>query len=252
MILFFSGTGNSAYAAQYMNQVLGDEIADLFDKIRTADYTEMKSDSPWVIVSPTYCWQLPRILEEWILRTDFRGNQDMYFILTCGSGTGNAGKYLRRLCEGKGLNYRGYAGVLMPENYIAMFTAPEKEKAGQIIEKAEHRLLETAEAIRSGELLTQKNAGLVGRLCSGPVNKIYYPLIVKDKKFYTEDSCDGCGLCVKKCPMGNISLNDGRPVWSGKCTHCMACIAHCPHEAIEYGRASRGKERYLCSKIKFL
>ena len=250
MILFFSGTGNSAYAAHYVNRVLKNEIADLFEKIKNADYSEVKSDDPWVIVAPTYCWQLPRILEDWIMRTDFRGNRDIYFILTCGSSTGNAGKYLRKLCEHKGLNYRGYAEVVMPENYIAMFNAPGNDEAEQIIGKAEQRLSDIAEVIQGQGTFADTSTGIAGIICSGPVNRIYYPLLVRDRKFYAENSCDGCGFCVRKCPLGNISLSNGRPIWNGKCTHCMACIAHCPHEAIEYGRASWGRERYLCSKFR--
>ena len=42
------------------------------------------------------------------------------------------------------------------------------------------------------------------------------------------------------------SIENGRPVWGGHCTHCMACICDCPAAAIEYGKASIGKPRYHC------
>lgn len=41
------------------------------------------------------------------------------------------------------------------------------------------------------------------------------------------------------------SLQNGKPVWGQDCTHCMACICYCPAEAIEYGKMSLGKPRYL-------
>ncbi|MFR7743510.1 MAG: hypothetical protein ACLU3I_09600 [Acutalibacteraceae bacterium] len=53
----------------------------------------------------------------------------------------------------------------------------------------------------------------------------------------------GCGQCAKRCPMNNVTLKDGKPVWGKVCTHCMACICYCPVSAIEYGKralASRG------------
>ena len=61
-----------------------------------------------------------------------------------------------------------------------------------------------------------------------------------------QDKCSGCGLCVQLCPLNNITLKNGKPVWGGGCTHCMACICSCPARAIEYGRKSRGKPRYFC------
>ena len=38
----------------------------------------------------------------------------------------------------------------------------------------------------------------------------------------------------------NIKIQNGKPVWGKDCTHCMACICHCPTEAIEYGKKSVG------------
>jgi hypothetical protein len=35
-----------------------------FDKIRDNDYTPVVSDRPWIISAPTYCWQIPKILED--------------------------------------------------------------------------------------------------------------------------------------------------------------------------------------------
>ncbi|MBR4020078.1 MAG: EFR1 family ferrodoxin, partial [Firmicutes bacterium] len=69
---------------------------------------------------------------------------------------------------------------------------------------------------------------------------------VKAEKFYTKDSCTGCGLGESLCPVNNVKLKDGKPVWDDFCTHCMACICHCPTEAIEYGKTSVGKVRYTC------
>ena len=54
----------------------------------------------------------------------------------------------------------------------------------------------------------------------------------------------GCSKCVELCPLNNIHLENGKPVWGKNCTHCMACICYCPKEAIEYGKKSRNKPRY--------
>ncbi len=84
---------------------------------------------------------------------------------------------------------------------------------------------------------------------SALVNPLFYRLIVKAKAFTVSDACTSCGHCAAVCPLGNIRLDGGKPVWGTECTHCMACICGCPTSAIEYGRASVGKPRYQCPDL---
>ncbi|MGN0984081.1 MAG: flavodoxin domain-containing protein [Gemmiger sp.] len=63
------------------------------------------------------------------------------------------------------------------------------------------------------------------------------PRIVRDWLAETDFPCGAQA-------MNNITIQNGKPVWGGDCTHCMACICRCPTEAIEYGKKSLGKPRY--------
>ena len=54
MIIYFSGTGNSEYAAERIGRTINEEAVDLFEKIRRRDFSEMQADRPWVVVVPTY------------------------------------------------------------------------------------------------------------------------------------------------------------------------------------------------------
>ena len=69
MILYYSGTGNSEYAAKRIGGEIGDEVLNLFEKLRDGDVSEMHSEKPWVIVTPVYAWRIPRILREWMKKT---------------------------------------------------------------------------------------------------------------------------------------------------------------------------------------
>ena len=55
--------------------------------------------------------------------------------MDCGSEIGNAAKYNRSPAEQKQLHYMGTAQIIMPENYIAMFNAPQVDEAQQITAK---------------------------------------------------------------------------------------------------------------------
>lgn len=247
MILYFSGTGNSEYTAKRIGNVTGDRVVNLFEKIRNNDFSEMHSESPWVIAVPTYAWRIPRIVQRWIENTTLAGNKKIYFVMTCGSNIGNAGKYLEKLCTEKKMNYLGCMGITMPENYIAMFSVPTPEKAVQIIRQAECVIDKAALLIQKGENFPPAHITFADNMSSGIVNELFYPMFVHAKKFYATDACISCGICVNLCPLNNIRLEKGKPVWGKDCTHCMSCICRCPKESIEYGRRSKGQVRYLCS-----
>ena len=248
MILYFSGTGNSEYTAKRIGKEIDDEVFNLFDKIRNRDFSDMHSERPWVVSVPTYAWRIPRIVEKWLENTRLKGNKDIYFVMTCGGSIGKAGKYLEKLCAEKKMNYCGCAGIVMPENYIALFSTPTEESALQIIEQAERVINDTAHVIKSCDKLVQSNISFGDKMNSGIVNGIFYPMFVHAKKFYATDACISCGKCAAVCPLNNVRLENGKPVWGGNCTHCMACICRCPKEAVEYGKHSHGLPRYTCKK----
>ena len=107
-------------------------------------------------------------------------------------------------------------------------------------------LRQAADWIRAGADFPAGNTGGLDRLKSGPVNSLFYRFYVRTGPFTVSDACVSCGKCQRLCPLGNIRIQEGRPVWGDRCTHCMACICGCPAGAIEYGRISRGKPRYQC------
>lgn len=246
MILYFSATGNSAYAARCVAQQLGDDTVDLLSRLQTRDHTPLFSERPWIVVCPTYAWRLPRLVRNWLELTPLRGSREIYFLLTCGDSIGAAGGYARALCEKKGLRCLGCAEIVMPENYIALFRAPAPDRAAQIVAAAHPAIDRTAKLMAVGAQLAEPAPKLADRVRSGPINLLFYRFVIRPQKFFTTDRCTGCGLCVQLCPTRNIRLTAGRPVWGRSCTHCMACLCRCPAAAVEYGRGTARKARYHC------
>lgn len=244
MVLFFSGTGNSRHTAQRIAARLSDQLVCVNDRIKAGDVSPVQTEGRLIIVTPTYAWRIPRVVEDWLRRTPFPGTAQVWFVMTCGSEIGNAAKFNRALCAEMGIPYMGTAGVVMPENYIAMFHAPDADEAREIVARADPAIQRAASLIAAGQEFPPPRRNLYDRFMSGPVNPAFYRLCVKAKAFRAGDGCTGCGTCARLCPTNNISLREGKPVWGDRCTHCMACICYCPTEAIEYGKKSVGQPRY--------
>ena len=249
MVLYFTGTGNSRYAASIISNICGDELVSINAIMRQriedpyiAKYS-FESNMPFVVVCPTHCWNVPRAVQQFLKDSRFIGNKKLYFFLTCGSSTGSASELAKQLCADIGMEFMGLSSVVMPENYIAMFKTPSYDDALGIIRSSVSRIESCARLIGMEKHIYDMNKGQVWL---SKLNPIFYRAFVKDKAFCTTEDCNECGLCEKICPAVNINLDDkGLPRWKGNCIHCMACINSCPKQAIEYGRMSRGKRRYL-------
>lgn len=247
MILYFTGTGNSRYIAARIADGTRHSQIRIHDRIKTGDTSPVLSDEDLILVVPTYAWRIPRLVHKWLRETEFPGAKRMWFVMNCGSEIGSAPAYNQKLCREMHLVYMGTAQIRMPENYIAMFDVPQAEEAEQIISCAQAEIDRVIQAVLAGNKLTPPAGRFYDPLLSGPINAVFYTVCVRSGAFTVKSACIGCGKCVQLCPLNNIALRDGRPVWGKTCTHCMACICQCPTEAIEYGKRSQGKPRYYCS-----
>lgn len=244
MVFYFSGTGNSQLAAKQIAAALGDKLVSINQALKSGERQTFHSESPLVFVVPTYAWRMPKVVSDWILASCFEGNQHAYFVLTCGGSVGNAATYAKKLCTETKLQFCGLVLVVMPNNYVALSNTTDKAECAVIMEKANTRLLSLSALVKKREPFPEAAITLKDRVNSGPICGLFYTFFVHDKGFTVSDGCTSCGKCAQRCPLNNISLKDGKPVWHGNCTHCMACIGGCPAEAIEYKAASKGNRRY--------
>ena len=238
---FMSGPVNPVF---YRFFVKADAFRATDACIKAGNTAPVQTGRDVVLVTPTYAWRIPRVVSEWLGKTELTGAERIWFVMDCGSEIGNAAGYNRQLAAQKQLQYMGTAQIIMPENYIAMFNAPQKEQARSIVEQAEPALQKVLTRLKAGQEFPPPRENLYDRFMSGPVNPVFYRFFVKADAFRATDACIGCGKCVELCPLNNIHLENGKPVWGKNCTHCMACICYCPKEAIEYGKKSKGKPRY--------
>lgn len=242
MILYFSGTGNSRYVAKRIAEISKDEMISINKRLKENDYSPIKSEKAFIFVGPVYAGRLPRVMNEYIKKVSFTGNSKAYFIGTCAATPWATVEYVKKLCEEKSFSFMGFNSVIMPQGYIAGGGTQPKEVNDKILAKAEPEIIKIAETIREKQMLPKEQPGKA--IMSKVLNPIMYSLMISAKGFSVTDRCSGCGKCETRCSLNNIKLVNGKPVWGNTCTHCMACIAGCPAEAVEYGNKTKGKPRY--------
>lgn len=250
MVLFFSATGNTEFIARQLALKLGDDCLNLLDRVKRGDHSPLHSDKPFIICAPVYVCEMPRFLAKYLKQQTFTGSREVYFIFTSGGYAGISGQLAKAMVRKKKMKYLGHAEFKMPRNYVAndhYSMLPAEQVQERILNSCRH-LEEVVADIQAGQKLKARHIWLFETIITLPFNPVWSRLKYKTDDFYTTDACVGCGKCERLCPLNNISLKERKPVWGQECTHCMACIANCPTEAIEYGTISQTKEKYRFSK----
>lgn len=247
MIFYFTGTGNSLYAASNIAEAQGDRvfsIAKLMDQNEDVYHYELGENELLGFAFPIFAWAPPKIVLEFIKRLDVKGKPYVFSLCTCGDEEGNTAKVLRKALAKKDLSLDGSFTLRMPNNYIIGFDVDPKDLEAEKLKAAERMLSEINKTISQ----RQKNVNLTipGRfpaLKTALVNPMFNRFALNTRQFSADDTCTSCGICEKICPVHTIKV-EGKPVWGKACTQCLGCIHRCPVHAIQYGKGTARKGRY--------
>ena len=246
-IYYFTGTGNSLAAAKKIAAALEDcELVSISSLKETTG--DIVPDAERVgIICPVYFAGLPAMVASFAERLDLTRVSYIFSVLTYGGG-GNTSALAQLDGIFKKKSERGLSAgysVLMPGNYILMYESPTGDKQETILTSADEKLRKISDDIGlckeirlSGSLLwSVLHTLLYSRFISGVHNK--------DRKFSVSDECTSCGICASVCPAGNIELVNKKPVWKHHCELCCGCIHLCPVKAIQAGKKTAGRARYM-------
>lgn len=250
MIFYFSGTGNSLDVAQQMAEHCNDSIVSIADEMKNGKevYEYCLDEGEAVgIVYPVYAWAPPLMVTDFISKLSIPNANERYFysIATCGDNIGNTMDVLNKALVESNLHLDSGFSVIMPNNYILMGDVDSKEEASKRLENAHEQIQSISKVVRNREpKVFQIKKGPAPFIFTGIINPLFNRFAMETKHFYAEDTCTGCGLCEEICPTKNIIVN-GKPAWGLDCTQCLACLHRCPEKAIQYGKKTKAKGRYV-------
>ena len=260
MIFYFSGTGNTRWAAQLLAEATGEELRYIPDELGKTELNyELKDGERLGFCFPTHGWQPPRIVREFIRQATFITEPSaispqppyIYALTTCGDNMGYAMRIFEKVLQQKGLHTDARFAIVMPESNVcfSFLHLDTDEKARQKVEAARQRMKHicqvSSERQRDVEELVK---GGIPFTYTYIIGGYYNKHLITDTKFWVDDkACIQCGLCQKVCPVDDIKGTP--PVWlhNERCTNCLACYHHCPAHAIHWGNMKRGQ--YLLNKL---
>ncbi len=251
MIFYFTGTGNSRWAAETLGKELNQRVISITKELQeqgnTFNYT-LKAGELLLFVFPIHSWGPPPIVTEFIGKISLNGYQQhpVYVVCTCGDDCGHTNRIMQRALAAKGWTVNGCYSVTMPNNYILMkgFDVDSKEVEKEKLEAAPERLAVIISAIRNRKNKGLYHPGKFAGIKTALINPLFIKFALGKTAFRVTDRCISCGLCEKVCPTGTVRMEAGRPVWGSSCIQCVACIHQCPVRAIEYGNETVKKGRY--------
>lgn len=235
-IVYYSGTGNTHKVAGCFETCLKDKgiTVHTYSVAETGASQTMEEDL-LLLVYAVHALNAPEAVEKWIAGLPHSDGKRAAVISASGGGEVCPNTACRRGCIRR-LRNKGFAVVyeemlVMPSNWIV----------------ATHEGL----AVRLLEILPSKVDKIVTDILSG-VNKRKSPLIIDSflsvlcklertgarqfgKRIRCSENCNGCGICSKNCPAGNIEMKEDRPAFGSLCHLCLSCMYGCPKKALRPG-----------------
>lgn len=247
-IFYFSSTGNSLYVAKRLKEKLQDSELVSITKAYNEGNFQYDCEKA-IIIWPLHCFGLPVIVEKFVSKLKL--NKDAYIFgvqVTGGGQTNNTFVKINELLNSKDLKLSNSIEIKYISNYIRAGRNVTEKRVENALDNNEWKIDRLIERIKDKEV--EEISKAKNLLHTALYNGWRYKYKNKDKKFNVNDSCIGCSICEKICPVKNIEITNSRPIWKGNCVDCMGCVNICPKKAINIGKSTIKKNRYKNPYIK--
>lgn len=237
-IAWFSGTGGTKKAAVYFYQALTSRGVNVniieIDKeaIRKNHFGGSDTVDLFILLYPVYACNAPDLVEKWIEHMP-AAKKVLSVVISVSGGGEISPNTASRVNAIKLLHQKGYFTtyekmIVMPSNFVI---ATKKELGAELLRILPEKVDGIVNEVLSGKVYRTKPKTL-DRVLTYIARIEKYGSKLFGRFIRVSESCNGCGLCVKKCPQRNIRLFHQKPVFQLNCILCLKCIYSCPKRAL--------------------
>lgn len=250
---YMSGTGNSfrtaVWAAQELN--LKDKTKVIpFEKAELISRTT--SEQPLLgLFFPTHAFTAPWAVFKFALSMPNSKNTPIIIIATRAGAfypfplpgmEGTACLLIALILMLKGYDVRGFSGMDMPSNWLAVHWGMNKQHAEYFYNKTKRELKIFISKISLKQKIYKSIPSWIMGLLLLQVSFMYliFARLMLSKIMFADETCNSCGICASYCPFGAINMlgkKHQNPYWTFSCESCERCIAYCPKKSIQAGHS---------------
>jgi len=224
MVFYFTATGNSLYVAKkfYENPVSIPQVIN-------NDNLNFEDDTIG-IVCPVFCNVPPRFVVDFMKKATFKTDY-FYMILTYGNNHSGAAEYTEQIAKECGIKIDYIRTIMMVDNYLPVFDMSEQIATDKKVDEQIATALADV-AARKQEIPVATDEERNHHMEMIKINE-NMPNFNSGEQITLTDTCIGCGVCAKVCPVGNFYIENGKAVRiKNTCEFCLACAQNCPQKAI--------------------
>lgn len=219
-LFYFSATGNSMTTAHILAEKLPDKTKVIsLASLVNETIIEVKSEAVG-FVFPIYYGDMPYLVRACIEKMHFEGTPYIFLMATYRGHPGEVAGRLEELLEKRGVRLALSVGIPMPGN---SYLSTEEQIRDTLSHQTEH-----IEALIP-DILARKTENDHQEPFPKP-SKV--SVLHNFRAIQANASCIGCGVCARVCPLGNVTIQDGKAIVHDGCMTCLSCFHWCPQHAL--------------------
>lgn len=237
LLYYFSGTGNTKWSAEVFKKEFENYSKEIVVKsIEEEESIDLKGYNYLIIGTPVHAEFPPRIVMDFVNKLPVNDKNIKCIVYsTQGANSAAATEYIKRQLESKGYEVLVQISLRFANNYyFGVGVQRSEEEIADFCRKAEEKIKLATERFLKGDQFKEKSSGarvFFAKISHNGFNKMLPKL---SASLTSTEECGKCGLCLRNCPKGNITFEEGHAVFHSKCMMCTRCIHLCPINAIRY------------------